>query len=77
VLADSLAWFECERHAEYDGGDHVILVGRVAGHGTSGESGEPLVFYRGDYGSFLGDQQVHADLSGTLGDFSSYGWGGM
>jgi flavin reductase (DIM6/NTAB) family NADH-FMN oxidoreductase RutF len=77
VLADSLAWFECERHAEYDGGDHVIFIGRVTAFGTSGEAGDPLVFYRGNYGSFSGDERVHPDLSGTLGDFSSYGWGGM
>jgi flavin reductase (DIM6/NTAB) family NADH-FMN oxidoreductase RutF len=77
VLADSLAWFECERHVEYDGGDHGILVGRVSAFGASADALDPLVFYRGDYGSFLGEQRVHADLSGTLGDFSSYGWGGM
>jgi flavin reductase (DIM6/NTAB) family NADH-FMN oxidoreductase RutF len=77
VLAESLAWFECERHTDYDCGDHVILVGRVSAFGASGEDADPLVFYRGDYGSFLGDDRVHADLSGTLGDFSSYGWGGM
>jgi flavin reductase (DIM6/NTAB) family NADH-FMN oxidoreductase RutF len=77
VLADSLAWFECERHTEYDGGDHGIFVGRVSGFGASDEGGDPLVFYRGEYGSFTGDERVHADLSGTLGDFSSYGWGGM
>jgi flavin reductase (DIM6/NTAB) family NADH-FMN oxidoreductase RutF len=77
VLADSLAWFECERHTEYDGGDHGIIVGRVIAFGTSGEDSDPLVFYRGNYGSFKGDERVHPDLSGTLGDFSSYGWGGM
>jgi flavin reductase (DIM6/NTAB) family NADH-FMN oxidoreductase RutF len=77
VLTESLAWFECERHTDYEGGDHVILVGRVSAFGTSGEDADPLVFYRGNYGSFLGDDRVHADLSGTLGDFSSYGWGGM
>jgi flavin reductase (DIM6/NTAB) family NADH-FMN oxidoreductase RutF len=77
VLADSLAWFECERHAEYEGGDHAIIVGRVSAFGTSGEDADPLVFYRGHYGSFTGDERVSPDLSGTLGDFSSYGWGGM
>jgi flavin reductase (DIM6/NTAB) family NADH-FMN oxidoreductase RutF len=77
VLVDSLAWFECERSAEYEGGDHVTFVGRVTLFGSSGEDQDPLVFYRGNYGSFLGDERVHPDLSGTLGDFSSYGWGGM
>jgi flavin reductase (DIM6/NTAB) family NADH-FMN oxidoreductase RutF len=77
VLADSLAWFECERHVQYEGGDHGIFVGRVSAFGTSGEEADPLVFYRGNYGSFVGDERVHPDLSGTLGDFTSYGWGGM
>ncbi len=77
VLTESLAWFECERYTDYDGGDHAILVGRVTSFGTSGEEQAPLVFYRGNYGSFTGDERVHPDLSGTLGDFSSYGWGGM
>jgi len=77
VLADSLAWFECVRHAEYDGGDHGIFVGRVGGFGAAEPGGDPLVFYRGNFGSFTGDERVTPDLSGTLGDFSSYGWGGM
>lgn len=77
VLADSLAWFECERHVDHDGGDHVILVGRVTAFGVSREDADPLVFYRGNYGSFQGDERVHPDLGGALGDFSSYGWGGM
>ena len=77
VLADSLAWFECERRVEHDGGDHVILVGHVTAFGVSGEDADPLVFYRGNYGSFQGDERVHPDLGGALGDFSSYGWGGM
>lgn len=77
VLADSLAWFECERHVEHEGGDHVIFVGRVSAFGVSAADADPLVFYRGNYGSFQGDEHVHPDLSGTLGDFSSYGWGGM
>jgi flavin reductase (DIM6/NTAB) family NADH-FMN oxidoreductase RutF len=77
VLADSLAWFECERHAEHQGGDHGIFVGRVSAFGASGEDADPLVFYRGHYGSFTGDELVSPDLSGALGDFSSYGWGGM
>jgi 3-hydroxy-9,10-secoandrosta-1,3,5(10)-triene-9,17-dione monooxygenase reductase component len=77
VLADSLAWFECERHVQYEGGDHGIFVGRVSAFGASDEAADPLVFYRGNYGSFVGDERVHPDLSGTLGDFTSYGWGGM
>jgi flavin reductase (DIM6/NTAB) family NADH-FMN oxidoreductase RutF len=77
VLSESLAWFECERHTQHEGGDHVIFIGRVSAFGSSGEEQAPLVFYRGNYGSFVEDERVHADLSGSLGEFSSYGWGGM
>lgn len=51
VLDDALAYVDCETVAEHDGGDHVIVVGRVVelGHVTSGR---PLLFYRGGYGRF-------------------------
>ena len=32
LLPDALATFECEPYAQYDGGDHVIFVGRVTRH---------------------------------------------
>ena len=48
ILADSLGVFECERHAVHDGGDHHILVGRVAK--ASFDAGlDPLLFFRGRY----------------------------
>lgn len=54
AFADSLAVFECDAHARHEGGDHVIVVGKVRrfthipdanrnGHG-------PLLFYRGRFG---------------------------
>jgi flavin reductase (DIM6/NTAB) family NADH-FMN oxidoreductase RutF len=47
VLDGVLAWMVCDLEAEHPGGDHTIGVGAVTamGHGT----GEPLVFYRGEY----------------------------
>jgi len=50
ALADALAVFECERYAVHDGGDHAILVGRVARFFRKDE-GAPLVFFRGRYGA--------------------------
>ena len=46
----ALARFDCAAHAAHDGGDHVILVGRVLRVTT--RDGEPLVFSEGRYGGF-------------------------
>ena len=51
ILTDVLAWVECAVEAEYDAGDHVIVVGRVRDLDV-GHEGRPLVFYRGGYGRF-------------------------
>jgi flavin reductase (DIM6/NTAB) family NADH-FMN oxidoreductase RutF len=47
LLGGALAYIECERYAEYPGGDHTIVVGRVTGGATS--KGRPLLYYRGGY----------------------------
>lgn len=50
LLPGALAWFECETHQIFDGGDHIIILGRVltlARHG--GEAAQPLVFFGGNY----------------------------
>jgi flavin reductase (DIM6/NTAB) family NADH-FMN oxidoreductase RutF len=49
VLHDVLAYIDCEFWAEYDGGDHIIVVGRVLDLGVTHDAG-PLVFFRGQYG---------------------------
>jgi len=49
VLHDTLAYLDCEFWAEYDGGDHIIVVGRVLDLGMQRE-GAPLLFFRGKYG---------------------------
>lgn len=50
VIHGALARFDCEQHAAHEGGDHLIVVGRVlrAAH----RDGTPLVFSRGQYGTF-------------------------
>jgi len=50
LLDGCLARFECERYAEYDGGDHAILVARVLK--ASVRQGLPLLFYGGQFGQF-------------------------
>jgi 4-hydroxyphenylacetate 3-hydroxylase, reductase component len=52
ALADALAIFECGAHAMHEGGDHMILVGRVLRF-TRREAGAPLVFHRGRYGALV------------------------
>ncbi|GMU78192.1 MAG: monooxygenase [Acidimicrobiia bacterium] len=49
VLHDTLAYLDCEFWAEYDGGDHIIVVGRVLDLGLTHDAG-PLLFFRGKYG---------------------------
>ena len=50
VLPDALARFDCALHAEHDGGDHLIVVGRVLR--ATLRDGAPLVFAGGDFGTF-------------------------
>ena len=52
LLADVLAWIDCRLDAIYEGGDHVIAVGRVLDLGVEREGSRPLLFYRGGYGRF-------------------------
>ncbi len=53
ALAEALAWIDCEIQDEHEAGDHTIVVARVtAMEAAAGESFEPLVFFRGSYGSF-------------------------
>ncbi len=47
VLDDFSVRFECSTEHRYEGGDHIILVGRV--HEMSSAEKEPLGFYKGKY----------------------------
>ncbi|MET0378618.1 MAG: flavin reductase family protein [Spongiibacteraceae bacterium] len=48
ILCDTLASFECELWQSYEGGDHVILVGKVLAVEHGGEA-KPLLFFSGAY----------------------------
>jgi flavin reductase (DIM6/NTAB) family NADH-FMN oxidoreductase RutF len=48
LLEGCVSRFECETHTEYDGGDHIIFLGRVV-HFAADEGTTPLVFCRGTY----------------------------
>jgi flavin reductase (DIM6/NTAB) family NADH-FMN oxidoreductase RutF len=47
LLHGAIAQFVCRRVRQYDGGDHVILVGEVEQYNYN--EGEPLVFHSGRY----------------------------
>lgn len=61
LVRDSIGWLECETWAEYDGGDHLILVGRVVSARVlpddtdTGPEGwdRPLVYHRSHYAALL------------------------
>ena len=50
ILPDALARFDCAQHATHDGGDHLIILGRVLRFAL--RDGAPLVFSQGAYGGF-------------------------
>lgn len=52
-LAGAAAWIDCAVHAVHTGGDHLIVVGRVAALGAD-DTAEPLLFHRGRFAR-LGD----------------------
>lgn len=49
LMPEPAATFECVRHAAFDGGDHLILVGRVERFARAERPG--LVFHAGRYGA--------------------------
>jgi flavin reductase (DIM6/NTAB) family NADH-FMN oxidoreductase RutF len=52
IIEDVLAYFDCELEVEYDAGDHTIAVGRVLDARILDANRDPLLFFRGGYGSF-------------------------
>jgi 3-hydroxy-9,10-secoandrosta-1,3,5(10)-triene-9,17-dione monooxygenase reductase component len=52
MIDGSLAVVECELGEIFEGGDHEIVTGLVVGLEV-GESGGPLLFYRGGFGRFV------------------------
>jgi 3-hydroxy-9,10-secoandrosta-1,3,5(10)-triene-9,17-dione monooxygenase reductase component len=50
LLAGSMAWIDCDIVDEVDGGDHVIVLGRVLDLAADGDL-RPLLFFRGRFGA--------------------------
>lgn len=51
VLDGAVARFDCHQHAVHDGGDHLIILGRVVQFFH--REARPLVFSQGAYGQFV------------------------
>ncbi|WP_445150394.1 flavin reductase [Baekduia sp. Peel2402] len=62
VLDASLATVECVTHELAEGGDHVIVIGRVVAVSHPDEHEEPLLFYRGRYAT-LGEDAATVEPS--------------
>jgi flavin reductase (DIM6/NTAB) family NADH-FMN oxidoreductase RutF len=52
-IAQCVAWMDCTVEQKHDAGDHWIVVGRVQEMDIDREV-DPLVFFRGRYGTFAG-----------------------
>jgi cob(II)yrinic acid a,c-diamide reductase len=64
VLVDALASADCELTMQHDCGTHSIFIGRVRA-ARSNAMLEPLVYFRGAFGSFRGaDNLPGSDLPG-------------
>jgi 3-hydroxy-9,10-secoandrosta-1,3,5(10)-triene-9,17-dione monooxygenase reductase component len=51
ALSGAVAWIECQIQNEYEAGDHLVVIAGVTAVEARSEV-EPLVFFRGSYGSF-------------------------
>ena len=45
----SIAVLECDKHAIYEGGDHLIMVGQVTKMDYDDDDCRPLLYYKGAY----------------------------
>lgn len=48
IIHDALANFECRTHALHEGGDHLILIGKITRARFTSDH-EPLLYYQGRY----------------------------
>jgi 3-hydroxy-9,10-secoandrosta-1,3,5(10)-triene-9,17-dione monooxygenase reductase component len=55
-ISACLAWIHCGISAEYDAGDHIIILARVLDL-ESNDSGGPLLYFKGEYASIRGSER--------------------
>jgi flavin reductase (DIM6/NTAB) family NADH-FMN oxidoreductase RutF len=49
VFDGSVAVLECDKHAMYEGGDHLIMVGEVKKMTYQQGESRPLLYFKGGY----------------------------
>ncbi|NKX55913.1 flavin reductase family protein [Arthrobacter mobilis] len=52
LLEEAMCWIQCEIAEEYPAGDHTVVLGRVRSLDYRDDDRLPLVFHRGNYGTF-------------------------
>ncbi len=57
AVSDAAAWIECQIQDEHDAGDHTIVVAKVTALEAAADAVDPLVFFRGGYGSFAAPER--------------------
>ncbi len=62
ILPGCLANLECDTHAIHEGGDHVIVVGRIREMAYRDDDCRPLLYYRGRYKALSAPADVNASL---------------
>ena len=50
VIVDTLMWLDCDIYAEYEAGDHYIVIGKVNEMSSADwHTGQPLLYFKGQY----------------------------
>ena len=77
VLGDAIAWFVCDVHERFPGGDHTIFTGLVRECGAT-RGRRPLLYFRSGFGT-LRDQHTEAledavswDMPSLVGSSPAY-----
>ena len=65
IIADAVAWIDCELESITEAGDHYIVLARVR-RLDIGSTSLPLLFFQGGYGRFA-PLSLTADSSGLVG----------
>ncbi|SFV02648.1 flavin reductase [Pseudoduganella namucuonensis] len=67
ILADSVAWIDCEIGSVLEAGDHYIVIGEV-GELQINTGGLPMLFFQGGYGKFSPLSMVAPDPLGAIAE---------